>query len=417
MTDNTDNLEIHHLPNGSRLIVEQVPLSAVSLNLWFGVGSALESDDINGMAHFLEHMVFKGSNKLKLGEFERAIESCGGNTNAATSQDFTNYFITVAPENFHRLAPLQLDVVMDTAIPEPEFQRERLVVLEEIRRSNDNPDQRIYRWVSQIAYPHLPYRRCVLGPSAVIENLQPEQMRQFHRSWYVPANMTITCVGNLPAGDMAAVIQDACAQIPSRSAPPLPHYSPEPEFTAREEHTMVDDRLQQARLILLWRVPGLDNFRDSLRLTVLSRVLGGGLTSRLVQDLRETRRLVDSISVSNWAQRWQGIFQVSAKLPIDHVPVVETAICEHLQRLQQELITESEITRIRAQVASQFVFGYESPRDRARIYGYYDRVVGNLSVSRTYPELVNAITREELQSCAQNFLSTQAYARLVASPH
>ena len=125
----------HILPNGVKIIAEQIPVDAVNLSIWVDVGSAVESDDINGMAHFLEHMVFKGSDRLGLGEFEQAIESHGGNTNAATSQDYTHFYINVAPKDFAKLAPLQLDIVLKSSIPDEEFQRERHVVLEEIRRS------------------------------------------------------------------------------------------------------------------------------------------------------------------------------------------------------------------------------------------------------------------------------------------
>ncbi|MFN3926268.1 MAG: M16 family metallopeptidase [Pseudanabaenaceae cyanobacterium] len=400
------------LTNGIRLIAEQVPLEAVSVNLWFNVGSALETDEINGIAHFLEHMVFKGSDKVKLGEFEHAVESCGGNTNAATSHDYTNYYITIAPQDFARLAPLQLDVVMHTAIPPAEFERERLVVLEEIRRSNDNPDRRIYRQVSEIAHPSLPYRRCVLGPTEVIENLTPEQMRQFHRTWYVPEHLTITCVGNLPAEEMMTALKNWCEELPPLAPPTRPQFTADPPFREREAYFLQDARLQQARLVMVWRVPGWQDFRETLKLTMLAGILGGGMTARLVQDLREQRRLVERISVSYMPQVWQGTFQILAKLPPDNIPTVEQAIGEHLVRLQNELIPEPEIRKIRAQVASRFVFANESPRDRASIYGYYDRVVQNLTAAHTYPELINQITSAELQQTAQKLLNPNAYGIL-----
>ncbi len=409
-------MQVTQLANGIRLIVEQVPLDAVSLNLWFDVGSAIESDDINGMAHFLEHMVFKGSEKLKLGEFEQAVESCGGITNAATSYDYTNYFITVAPQDFARLAPLQLDVVMHTAIPSAEFARERLVVLEEIRRSHDNPERRIYRQASQIAHVNLPYRRCVLGPSQVIEQVQPEQMRQFHRTWYVPHNLTITCVGNLPEEQMLAVIKDFCDGLPSQSSPPKPQFQPDVPFSDIERHEVADAQLQQARLVMLWRVPGWQNFEETLKLTILSSVLGGGFTSRLVKDLREERRLVERISVSYMPQTWQGTLQITAKLPAENIPLVEQAICQHLHRLQTEVVTANEIAKIRSQVASRFIFANESPRDRASIYGYYERVVRNLNAALHYPAMIQAIDGTALLKTAQDYLSPHAYGVLTVIP-
>src|SRR4028119_2215307 len=143
---------IKKLPNGLTIVVEQMPIEAVNLNVWINVGSAVESDDINGMAHFLEDMVFKGTPRLQSGEFERLIEERGAVTNAATSQDYTHYYITTAPKDFADLAPLQFDVVMNPTIPDQAFERERLVVLEEIRRSEDNPSRRIYQRSIDVAF-------------------------------------------------------------------------------------------------------------------------------------------------------------------------------------------------------------------------------------------------------------------------
>ncbi|MDC0838685.1 pitrilysin family protein, partial [Limnoraphis robusta] len=160
---------IYKLSNGLTIVAEQLPVEAVNLNVWIDVGSAVEPDPINGMAHFLEHMVFKGTPNLKAGEFERLIEQRGALTNAATSQDYTHYYVTSAPADFATLAPLQLEVVFNPIIPDDAFERERLVVLEEIRRSEDNPARRSFQRTMETAFKRLPYRRSVLGPAAAIE--------------------------------------------------------------------------------------------------------------------------------------------------------------------------------------------------------------------------------------------------------
>ena len=152
---------LHHLPNGLTIVAEQMPVDAINLNVWLKVGSASESDAINGMAHFLEHMVFKGTSRLASGEFERLVEERGAVTNAATSQDYTHYYITAAPQDFAQLAPLQLDVVLNAAIPDDAFERERMVVLEEIRRSEDNPRRRTFYKAMETCFEKLPYRRPV----------------------------------------------------------------------------------------------------------------------------------------------------------------------------------------------------------------------------------------------------------------
>lgn len=199
---------LHRLPNGLTIVAEQMPVEAVNLSLWVNVGSANEPDNINGMAHFLEHMVFKGTKRIVSGEFERRIEERGAVTNAATSQDYTHYYITTAPKDFASLAPLQIDVVLNSLIPDDAFSREKLVVLEEIRRSDDNPRRRTFAQAMQTAFDRLPYRRPVLGEFDVISQLQPQQMRDFHTSWYQPNSITAVAVGNLPVDELIKIVSD-----------------------------------------------------------------------------------------------------------------------------------------------------------------------------------------------------------------
>jgi predicted Zn-dependent peptidase len=409
----------HILPNGIKIIAEQVPIDAVNLSIWVGVGSAAETDHINGMAHFLEHMVFKGSDRLKLGEFEQAIESHGGNTNAATSQDYTHFYINVAPQDYASLAPLQLDIVMKARIPEDEFQRERHVVLEEIRRSEDNVDRRIYKHISELVYANLPYRRPVLGPVEVISQVTSEQMRDFHRQWYTPKNITITVVGNLPVSELIEVIakyfEDNEIALPQTQ--PAPNsFAPEPAFSQIVRREVTDSHLKQARMSMTWRVPSLNNLPETYPLSILANILGGGRTSRLVQDLRENRRIVDRISVSNSVMRWQGNFQVFAKLNVEDVEIVEQAIREHIRCLHEMPVTDEELEKIRTQVSNRFIFGNESPRERASIYGYYDRVVGSLEHALNYPEQIKSITKDDILAAVRQYLSPDAYGIVIVKP-
>ena len=406
----------HTLPNGVRIIAEQVPVDAVNLSIWVNVGSAVESDDINGMAHFLEHMVFKGSDRLGLGEFEQAIESHGGNTNAATSQDYTHFYINVAPQDFAKLAPLQLDVVLKASIPDEEFQRERHVVLEEIRRSEDNPDRRIYRHISEMIYEQLPYRRPVLGPVDVVSTVTSEQMLSFHRKWYAPQNMTIAVVGNLPVSEMISVIADYFKGDAIAPRPTPSTFTPELPFDSIVRREVIDTSLKQARLSMSWRVPGLVELAETYPLSILANILGSGRTSRMVQDLRENRRIVDRISVSNSAMRWQGTFQVFAKLNVEDVAIVEQVIREHILKLHETPVTDEELAKIRTQVSNRFIFGNESPKERAGIYGYYDRIVGSLEPALNYPDLIKAITKEDIQAAVRKYLNPDAYGILIVKP-
>ncbi|MTJ09862.1 pitrilysin family protein [Anabaena sp. UHCC 0204] len=409
---------LHRLPNGLTIIAEQMPIDAVNLNLWVKTGSAMESDAINGMAHFLEHMIFKGTEKLISGEFERRIEERGAVTNAATSQDYTHYYTTTAPKDFAELAPLQIDVVCNPSIPDDAFERERLVVLEEIRRSEDNPRRRIYRHIMETAFDTLPYRRAVLGPEAVISQVKPQQMRDFHAHWYQPQSITAVAVGNLPVEELVEIIAEEFNKNHQQTTSKLTQTTviPEPAFTEVVRREFVDETLQQARLVMIWRVPGLMELNETYALDVVAGILGHGRTSRLVQDLREERGLVSSISVSNMNNVLQGVFSISAKCDVENLAAVEEAIAQHLRTLQTELVKESEIARVRQRVANRFIFGNETPSDRAGLYGYYQSLIGNLEPAFNYPQYIQAQEATDLMQAAAYYLSPDAYAVVIIKP-
>lgn len=408
---------LYRLANGLTIIAEQIPVDAVNLNVWLDVGSAVESDAINGMAHFLEHMVFKGTDRLQSGEFERQIEQCGAVTNAATSQDYTHYYITTAPKDFATLAPLQMDVVLNARIPQDGFERERFVVLEEIRRSQDNPRRRTHQHMSEMAFETLPYRRQVLGPASVIENLSAQQMRDFHAGWYHPRSMTAVAVGNLPVDELIRIVEQSVSHIsPIADKPQIENLTAEQPFTEiiRQEH--LDPSLTQARLMMLWRVPGLSDLQQTYALDGLASILGHGRTARLVKDLREERGLVSSVSTSNMTYRHQGIFCVSARLPVENIDAVEAAIVAHLKALQTEFATQSELDRVRTQVANHFTFGNETPSDRSGLYGYYQTLVGDLEPAFNYPTYIQSLSGSDLRKAAQTYLPTGAYGCVIVKP-
>jgi zinc protease len=415
--------KLHKLPNGLTIVAEQMPVDAVNLNLWINVGSSVESDAINGMAHFLEHMIFKGTESLAAGEFERRIEERGAVTNAATSQDYTHYYITTAPKDFAELAPLQIDVVTNAMIPDEAFERERLVVLEEIRRSEDNPQRRTYRRAMEMAFERLPYRRPVLGPEAVISQLKPQQMRDFHGSLYQPQSMTAVAVGNLPVEELVEIVAEGFAKetrlIASvqESETQLIASVQESAFTTIVRREFIDDSLQQARLVMVWRVPGLMELDETYALDVLASILGHGRTSRLVRDLREERALVSSISVSNMSHQLQGTFYISAKCAVENLQVVENAIAKHIRTLQTELVSEKEIERVHKRVANRFIFGNETPSDRSGLYGYYQTLLGDLEPAFNYPNLIQAQNADELIHAAQQYLAADAYGVVVLKPY
>ncbi|MEM9807133.1 MAG: pitrilysin family protein [Cyanobacteria bacterium P01_D01_bin.56] len=420
----TNQPVVKRLPNGLTIIAEKMSTAAVNLNIWLGVGSRVESDAINGMAHFLEHMIFKGTPQLQCGEFERLIEERGAITNAATSQDYTHYYITTAPKDFAKLAPLQVELLLNANLQDSDFERERPVILEEIRRSEDNPRRRVFQHAMVLNFDHLPYRRPVLGPTSVIENLSAAQMREFHRRWYHPQNMTAVVVGDLPVDQLIATVEESFEQALSNRQhaiirEPLegiPVTTPEEPFQSIARADYSDATLQQARLVMSWRVPGLSQLSETYALDILASILGQGRTARLVQDLRETRGLVNSISASNITYGEQGVFYISANLAVEHLDTVEAAVLEHIQRFHEEHVSGAELHRVRTQVANRYVFANETSSDRANMYGYYHAMTGDIENALNYPNSIRTVDAEAIQTAVKRYLPVTAYGVLRLQP-
>jgi len=415
---------IEQLSDGLTIIAQQMPVEAVNLNLWIDVGSALESDEINGMAHFLEHMVFKGTDRLENGEFERLIEEKGAVTNAATSQEYTHYYITTAPKYFAELAPLQLDVVLNPNLAEDAFEREKSVILEEIRRSQDSPSRRSFKLAMETCFESLPYRRPILGKAAIIENLRSQQMRDFHGYYYQPKSLVASVVGNLPAEKLIKIVAEGYELVKGKTISQnqetiskkqniLPAEAPFNSIVRREYS---DPKLQQARLILLWRVPGMAELEKTYALDVLAAVLGQGRMSRLFRELREDKKLVDRISASNISQTIQGCFYISAMLPSKNLAEAEKEIIDRIRKIQNEPIATKDIDRIRTKVANRFIFANERPASRANLYGYYYSLFRDLEPAFKYCDRIQALQALDLQEAAREYLNPDAYGVVIIRP-
>jgi zinc protease len=410
---------VRSFPSGLTIVAEQIPVPAISFDLWIRVGSAVEPDEINGVAHFLEHMIFKGTENLPPGAFDRRVEAVGANLNAATSQDYTHYYFTSAPQDFADLVPLQLEVVTQPKLPPQEFDQERRVVLEEILRAQDQPERRIAQRKLEAVFSELPYRRPVLGPAAVIEQLELTQMRSFHDQWYQPPHITLAIVGSEPAEAMVETVLQHLPPSFLETTPtlqPHPTLCPEPRLSQPIREHYQDDQLEQDRLVMAWRVPGLQDLADTYALDVLASLLSHGRTSRLVRRLREEQQWVRQISAYNSNYQVQGIFGITAKLlssgstsptAKDDRQRVEAAIWEEIEKIQQGDIREAELNRVRTQVANRFIFANERPQSRAQLYGYYQALLGDVAPGLQYPKTIAQVTAEAVQKAAQTYLTPE----------
>ena len=329
------------LDNGLTLVHQQTPATTVSaVDVWVKAGAIVEPDPWSGIAHFLEHMIFKGTEKLPPGAFDWAIESCGGVTNAATSHDYAHFFITSATQHLEATLPHLSELLLNAAIPDAEFGRERDVVLEEINQSFDNPDWVAFQSLSELVYPQHPYGRPILGTADLLLQLTPAEMRDFHRTYYQPENMTVVLVGDVSQAQAVDLVSQSFKDFPSRSQCARFMPEAEPAIAGIRRQELCLPRLEQARLMMAWVGPGLDSATQTLDqqlqaaygLDVLSVVLAEGRTSRLVRELREERNLVQMVSSGFSLQKESGLFTISAWLEPENLERVEAIVCDRAIR-------------------------------------------------------------------------------------
>jgi zinc protease len=404
------------LNNGLRVIHQ--PISAtpvVALDVWVKAGATLEPDSWSGMAHFLEHMIFKGTESIAPGEFDRIIENRGGITNAATSHDYAHFFVTAAADYLAETTQPLAELLLRASIPDLEFARERDVVLEEIRQAQDNPDWLGFQAMMETVYQQHPYRRSVLGTEELLMSRTAQEMRCFHRAHYQPENMTVVIVGGIDEAQAREVIGQAFEQFSDRWECPKLEAEAEPPMVEIRRQEIHIPRLEQARLTMAWTGPGVEHLQSACGLDLLSVLLADGRSSRLVRELREELQLVQAINSSFSLQRESSLFTISAVLEAEDVERVESVICDRIWELQSEPVSEPELLRCKRLLCNDFAFSIETPGQLAGLYGYYN-TIANAELALSYPTRIQAFQPSDLQRLAQQYLSPRHYAAVVLKP-
>lgn len=412
------------LDNGLTLIHQHTPATpVVAVDVWVNAGAIVEPDEWSGMAHFLEHMIFKGTEVLPPGVFDLVIESQGGMTNAATSHDYAHFFITTAAQHLEECLPYLAELLMNAAIPDGEFERERCVVLEEIRQAYDNPDWIAFQSLTESIYQKHPYGRPILGTEEILLGRSPAEMRQFHRAHYQPENMAVVIVGDITQDVALSLVSQAFQATAGPVVCPRCISEAEPPITDIRRQELWLPRLEQARLMMAWLGPGIDSplqglddqLQDAYGLDILSVLLAEGRTSRLVRELREERNLVQAVSSSFSLQRESGLFTISAWLDADNLERVEAIICDRLSELTQVPVSDAELARCKRLLCNDYAFSTETPSQLAGLYGYYS-ILAKPEIATTYPQRIQAIQAKDLQRLASHYLSPYHYAVTVMKP-
>ena len=300
-----DEAKIYKLKSGQTVVIQQVKSNPiVTIDTWIKTGSIDETDKNNGVAHFLEHLFFKGSSKYPVGEFDRIVESQGGETNAATSKDFTHYYITIPSNKFDVALDLHSDMLLTPQIPQDELTRERKVVIEEISKDMNSPRNKLSKNLTALVYKTHPYKREVIGKKEVIANITREEIFDFYNKNYGPQNMITLVVGDVEPDVVLKKVEKAFSN--NNKISKQKHYKQEKRLTKNVEKIDYDD-ISTGYLALAYNTVPMKH-KDTYALDVLAVILGQGRSSRFYQDIKENKQLAYTISCGNSSSKDDGIF-------------------------------------------------------------------------------------------------------------
>lgn len=355
------------LGNGVALV--QLPLPeapVVCLDFWCRAGSGYETQQESGMAHFLEHMVFKGSHQLPAGEFDRRVEALGGSSNAATGFDDVHYHVLIPAEAAPQALELLLDLVLHPRIDSDDFAMERQVVLEELAQSEDQPEEVAVQTLLREACPGHAYGLPILGERGQLEQHQPEAMAAFHRQHYRADRCCLAVAGPLARHDLKAQLEgSALAELAAGAQPAaLPELVFQP---GRSELAL--PRLEAARLLMAWRLPGAADQQSVTGADLLTTLLAEGRRSRLVERLREQRRLVESIDLDLNVLEAGCLVLLEAVCEPEQLERVEQQVREVLDGLLQAPPSTAELERAKRLVGNGYRFSLEAAGSVAGMVG------------------------------------------------
>lgn len=405
------------LPNGQMLYIEENHTQPiVTIDTWVATGSVNEDEEDNGVSHFLEHLLFKGTPTHPVGIFERTLEAKGGQFNAATSDDYTHYHITIASPFFEEALKLHSDMMLNAAIPPEELDRERKVVQEEINRAEDNPHRKLFKALGENLYGSHSYAFETLGPKELIGTIPRQSILDYYHYWYRPEHMKTIVVGDVNPEQVTRLVNQAFAENPLQKSNYSPPTYPKPQaLSAPKVQIVSDPSTHQAYVALAFLGPSIEERNDTYALDVAMQVLGQGKSSRLYKTLREDQALVQGVEAGNMTQKQSGLVYVLAEAEPDNLQSVLDVTLQQLQEAKAHGITPEELEKTKTQFVKDFVFHNETTDDVAETVGY-NVTIGNLSDYTEYLDHIQQVTLAEVQRVLNQYLDFRHAAYVAVIP-
>lgn len=388
------SFKVTTLDNGLRVATDRMDhVGTVSVGVWVGAGTRAEPAEINGAAHFLEHMAFKGTKRRSARGIAEEIEAVGGHLNAYTARENTAFYAKVLKDDLPLATDILADILQNPTFDEAEFKRERSVILQEIGQCHDTPDDVIHDHFQEVAFPDQAMGRPVLGTVETVNNMPRDAIRGFMADRYAGETMILAAAGNVEHDalvDLAAERFDGIDRKPDLPQEPAVYRGG--EFRENRDS-------EQVHLLLGFPGPayGADDFYAA---NVMSVLFGGGMSSRLFQEIREERGLVYSIGSFNWSFSDSGLFGIYAGTGETETAELVPVLCEEIAKLADTL-TEEEVDRARAQVKAGLCMSRESTGGRCDQLGQQILIHGRPLSEEEQLESLEAVDRTTIADCAR----------------
>jgi len=388
------------LENGLRVLLREDHASPiVAVNMWIHVGSVNESEEINGLAHFQEHMVFKGTEKYGVGEIASLVRGAGGNLNAGTSFSYTMYYVVLPSRQFQTALEVQADAMMHSTFDPDEFAKERLVVMDEARMYDDRPESFTFYRTMELGFARHNYRRPIAGYGPIVEKITRDQLLAFYLNYYRPSNAVLVVVGDVDTEDALARVESVYGAWQSgpvhRGQSPVEPPQETFRFKAYPGH------IDHGYLGGGFHVPNILH-RDYPALEMLSELLSAGNSSRLYRHVHEDKQLVTSVSASMLAEKWPGFFMCSATMMPDKWNDACAAILEEMERIKHEAPGDDELNKARRQLERGLYRELETMEGQASTLGYYE-LLGDYRLARRHHDAISRVTADDVQRVARRY--------------
>ena len=429
----TKPVEIYERQNGHKIVLAHKEGGLVNISSWVKTGSINEHDENNGISHFLEHLMFKGTHKHKAGYFDKTLESKGAIVNAATWKDYTFYYVTLPQgpdgEYFKLAIELHADMMLDPVIPEEEIgvafnlgddsvpqKRERHVVIEEIRMRQDQPWTKIYNSTNKNMYTNHPYKRDVIGFPQTIASIPRETILEYYRTHYTPNNITTIVAGDF---NHEEVLEKVCKEFDFKGRE---NYNNPKQVldtpVTEEKYIELKGKINTGFSITGWLGPVAREVKDNIGLEIINIVLGEGQSSRLYQNLIEQAKepIFNVVATDYYSFKDGGNFFVQANFKADKKEEALKLIKDEIQKILNKDMTPKEFEKAKKKLKVRFAESAETVSEIAETIGYYMTVCDDLDLAESYLNDLENYTLEEANKTAQKYLQLQNSVTTVLLP-